>query len=200
MSLKQMTSNQTSLGRPSRLRDILRRGVGERAMAATEFALILPVALILFTGSYIYGTANEINRKVTLTTRDVTDLVTQCSALSAADMTTLLDSAAQVISPFTTATMTLIVSEVTTNAAGAGTITWSSALTGSGYTVGSPVTLPGSVAQPNVSVIWGHAIYVYTPTIGYQVSGSFSLSDDIYLMPRLSTTIQVNQASSTCAS
>ena len=112
------TMSAVAAARPSRLRQFLRRGVGERAMAATEFALVLPVALILFTGSYIYGTVNEINRKVTLTTRDVTDLVTQYSAISSSDMTMLLNSASQVMAPFSASGLTLIVSEVTTDSSG----------------------------------------------------------------------------------
>jgi Flp pilus assembly protein TadG len=179
------------------LRRFLRRRVGERAMAATEFALILPVALIMFTGSLIYGTASEVNRKVTLTARNVTDLVTQYSAITTADMTTLINSAAQVMAPFPTANTTLVITDVAVNSAGQGTVEWSVALSGSGLPVGQAVTLPTNIqaipavaGQSQINIIWGHAAYVYTPTIGYNITSPITLYDDIYLSPRLSADVQ----------
>src|SRR5271156_1905395 len=133
-------------GRFESLRLFLRRSAGERAMAATEFALILPVALIMFTGSLIYGTASEVNRKVTLTARNVTDLVTQYTSITTADMTTLIDSAAEVMAPFPTANTTVVITDVTVKSNGQGTVEWSVALSGSGLPVGQAVnTLPADI-------------------------------------------------------
>ena len=188
-------------GRFESLRLFLRHGAGERAMAATEFALILPVALVMFTGSLIYGTASEVNRKVTLTARDVTDLVTQYTSINTADMTTLINSAAQVMSPFSTANTTVVISDVTVLANGTGTIEWSVAMSGSGLPVGQTVTLPANIqaipaiaGQAQINIIWGHVAYVYTPTIGYQLTGPITLYDDIYLTPRLSADVQYPSA------
>ncbi|HLW89885.1 MAG TPA: TadE/TadG family type IV pilus assembly protein [Roseiarcus sp.] len=183
----------------------MQRGVGERAIAATEFALILPVALIVFTGALIYGTASEVNRKVALTARDVTDLVTQYESLTLADMTTLINSAAQVLTPFPSSNAVVIVSEVTMNSSGQGTITWSaSSSNGTPFTQGASVTLPTNIqaipnatSQTSLSLIWGHVTYVYTPTIGYQLTGPIVLYDDIYLQPRLSATVSYPAATTT---
>jgi Flp pilus assembly protein TadG len=201
-------ANLAARPRPGQtLRDFLSGGVGERAIAATEFALILPVALLLFSGAYVYGTINEINRKVTLTARDVTDLVTQYTAIADADMTTVLNSSAQVMAPFSNTNLTLIVSEVTINAAGVGTIIWSVPLSGtSPYTANSTLPasslpsnisgLPAATGQASVTVIWGHAAYPYTPTIGYMLTNTINLSDDIYLSPRMSSTIAIHASTS----
>jgi Flp pilus assembly protein TadG len=193
-------------GRFETLRVFLRRGAGERAMAATEFAIILPVMLIVFTGSLIYGTASEINRKVTLTARDVTDLVTQYESITTADMTTLINSAAQVLAPFSTANASVVVTEVTMNSAGQGTVTWSVSLNSNAnpLTPGQTQPLPANIQaipavsnQTSVSVIWGHVSYTYTPTIGYQLTGPITLYDDIYLAPRLSAQVTYPGATST---
>jgi Flp pilus assembly protein TadG len=80
---------------------MLRRGVDKtaavlgvfrrnpRGVAAVEFALILPVGLALFAGAVVLGDAIAIDRKVTLTTRAVTDLVTQYATISQADIQNL---------------------------------------------------------------------------------------------------------------
>jgi Flp pilus assembly protein TadG len=186
------------------LRAFFQRGVGERAIAATEFALILPVALVVLTGSLIYGTASEINRKVTLTARVVTDLVTQYESLTTTDMSTLINAASQVLSPFSSSNAVVVVSEVTMNSSGQGTIIWSVSLNGTANTNGSPVTLPTNIqaipaasGQTSLTVIWGHVSYVYTPSIGYKVTGPITLSDDIYLQPRLSATVSYPAATTT---
>ena len=202
MSLDPLTPPR-GRGRFESLRLFLDRCAGSRAMAATEFALILPVALIVFTGSLIYGTASEINRKVTLTARDVTDLVTQYSAISRADMTTLIGSAAQVMAPFSTSNVTLVVTDVSVSSSGVGTVEWSVALSGSALPTGQAVTLPtniqavpGIAGQATMHVIWGHCAYVYTPSIGYNVTGPITLYDDIYLSPRLSADVLYPAATS----
>ena len=111
-------------------------------------------------------------------------------------MTTLLNSAAQVLSPFSSNNAVVTVSEVTMNSSGQGTIVWSTSLNGTPYTNGTSVTLPANIqAIPNatnqttLSLIWGHVAYTYTPSIGYKVTGPIVLYDDIYLQPRLSATI-----------
>jgi Flp pilus assembly protein TadG len=188
------------------LRDFLRGGVSERAAAAVEFALVLPVGLLLFTGAYIYGTVDEINRKITLTARDVTDIVTQYSTITSGDMTAALNSSAQVMAPFSTSGLTFVVSQVTINTAGVGTVNWCAPSCLSGYSVGNPTPtplpsnisgIPRATSQSSVTVIWGHAAYSYTPSIGYMVTNTFNLSDDVYLSPRVSSTITINATSST---
>lgn len=168
-------------------------------MAATEFALILPTALILFTGSLVYGTAIEINRKVTLTARTITDLITQYTSIDSADMTTLLNATAQVMAPFSAASTAVTITEVSTNAAGVSTVDWSYVLNANSTpkTVGSTVTLPTSIDLPNSTVVWGHVSYTYTPTIGYEVTSAIILQDDIYLNPRLSTKVLTSETGAT---
>jgi Flp pilus assembly protein TadG len=188
------------------LRDFLRGGASDRAAAAVEFALVLPVGLMLFTGALIYGTVNEINRKVTLTARDVTDLVTQYSAISASDMTQALNSSAQVMAPFSTTGLTLVVSQVTINSAGVGTVNWCAPSCLPGYPANQTMPanslpsnisgLPTATGQSSATVIWGHAAYSYTPSIGYMLTNTFNLSDDVYLSPRVSSTITINASQS----
>src|SRR5262249_49474927 len=49
----------------------------------------------------------------------------------------------------------------------------------------STVTLPDSLKVANTSVIWAEVTYGYTPTIGYVITGSIDLNDQIYMRPRL---------------
>src|ERR1700678_3328623 len=96
----------------------------DRAIAAVEFALILPLMLFIFVGVAQVGAAIEISRKVTLTTRIVTDLVTQNTSVSCSTLETILAASAQVIAPYSASNLSITVSEITTNSSGGATTTW----------------------------------------------------------------------------
>jgi Flp pilus assembly protein TadG len=171
-----------------------------RGIAATEFAMLLPMMLVLFVGVTEVGQAIAISRKVTITGRTVTDLVSQYSALSTTDMTNLLSAAGQVMSPYPSSNVTVIVSEISTNSSSVATITWSVAQNGTAYTKGTQVTLPSGLSAPNISLVWGVVQYKYTPVFGDKIIGTQVLSDQIYLSPRLCTYINYPRPNSGASS
>jgi Flp pilus assembly protein TadG len=176
--------------RAERVRSVLRNWRRDPAgTAAAEFALILPIALFLFTGTITFGNAIYIDRKVTLTARTVTDLVTQYSSMASSDVQTVLGASSAIIAPYSAANVVVTVSEVQTDASGKPTITWSQSLNGTKRPVGQAVTLPATIDAANVTYIWGEVSYSYTPAIGYLVSGTMTLHDQTYMAPRISTNI-----------
>ena len=46
------------------------------------------------------------------------------------------------------------------------------------------MTLPAGMNVPNSSLIWGETQYVYTPGLGYVLTGSITLSNQIFMSPR----------------
>ena len=51
------------------------------------------------------------------------------------------------------------------------------------------VTLPAALNVPSTSLILSEVQYAYKPTIGYLISGTLTLKDQIYMRPRLSDTV-----------
>jgi Flp pilus assembly protein TadG len=169
---------------------LLRRFIlADRAIAAVEFALVLPLMLFIFVGVAQVGQAIEISRKVTLTTRIVTDLVTQYPSVSSSIMSTVLGASSAVIAPYSSNNLAITVSEITTNSSGAATVTWSSTLNGTALTPCAKFTLPTALAQDNVSLIYGTVTYTFTPLLGYKIIGKIPISDQIYMSPRLTGSI-----------
>jgi Flp pilus assembly protein TadG len=105
-------------------------------------------------------------------------------------MTNALNAAAAVMAPYSTTLLKVVVSSVTIDANGNATVDWSDALNGAARAKGSTVTLPPALAVANSSVIWSEVTYTYKPTIGYVVSGTLNLKDQIYMRPRLSDSVQ----------
>ena len=51
------------------------------------------------------------------------------------------------------------------------------------------MTLPAALNVPNTSLIWSEVQYTYKPVIGYVVTGTLTLKDQIYMRPRLSDAV-----------
>lgn len=157
-----------------------------RGVSAVEFALLLPLMLTLFLGGVEISQGVGIDRKVTLATRTVADLSSQVASITNADMTNILNASTSVMSPYAISTLKITVSQVAIDSAGTAKIAWSDTLNGTARSVGSAVTLPTALAIPSTWLIFSEVSYGYTPTIGMVITGTLSLSDKIYMRPRLS--------------
>jgi Flp pilus assembly protein TadG len=167
----------------------------DRAIAAVEFAVILPLMLFVFVGVAQVGQAIEISRKVTVTTRIVTDLVTQYSNVSCSTLNAVLAASAQVIAPYASSNLTITVSEIQTKSSKA-TMLWTGALSGGATmtcsTPSSNFTLPSQLVQSGSTAsyyIYGQVTYGFTPVLGYKIIGTIPIYDQIYMSPRLTSSI-----------
>jgi Flp pilus assembly protein TadG len=188
-----MTSKRTMAAAFMRLRDLR----GDRGgVAAVEFAMVLPFMLVLYIGGVELGDGLAIQVKVTDTTHIVADLVTQqTTSTTKARVDAILAASSATMAPYSsppysTTNLVVTVSEVSTNASGAATVTWSDSLNGTKRPVGQAITLPTQLAgQANISLILGEVSYNYTPNLGYNIVGTVGISDSYYLFPRNSAAI-----------
>jgi hypothetical protein len=179
-----------------------------RASAAVEAALILPIALTMFALLIFGAEAFAIQRKVTLTARTVTDLVTQASpsqissgasVVTASSTLNLLCAASAVIQPYNSTNLSMVVSEVKVNSDGATTsdgltalVQWSEPYNGAtARTLNQKITLPTGlgVGQAGNYLVLGEAYYNFTPINLFTPISAMTLHDSIYLTPRQSTSI-----------
>lgn len=162
----------------------------KRGMSAVEFAMLLPLMLTLYLGGVEVSQGISIDRKVTLTARTVADLVAQVSSIDTAGVNAALGAATAVMAPYPDSSVKVTVSVVEIDANGNAKIKWSSSKNGTARAIGSSVTLPSALNVPSTSLVWGETTYTYQPSIGYVVTGSMNLSDQIFMRPRLSETVQ----------
>ena len=104
-------------------------------------------------------------------------------------MTNILNAAADIIAPYTAAQLRSVVSELAIDATGKATVVWSDTLNGTARTVGAVVSIPANLAVANTYLLLGEAQYSYTPSYGYVVTGTLTLSDQIYMRPRQSSSV-----------
>jgi Flp pilus assembly protein TadG len=170
-------------------RHFVRFHADARGVSAVEFAMLLPLMLTLYLGTVEISQGVGIDRKVTLTSRTVADLASQVSSMSSSDMSNVLSASSSVVAPYDPAQLKVTVSQITIDANGNPTISWSCTKGGTAHATGSSVSLPAALKVANTSLIWGEAAYTYKPTIGYVVTGTLNLSDQIYMRPRLSDAV-----------
>jgi Flp pilus assembly protein TadG len=161
-----------------------------RGTAAVEFAVILPILLVLFCGGFALTQAILISRKVTITTRALADLTSQYVTMSASDMANVLNASSQIVAPFSSSPLSIRLSEITTDALGlTAKVTWSAGLNQTPFPTNTPYVLPAGMNIPNASYILSQVSYSYTPPSMYGSIGPFSLSDSLFMVPRLSTSV-----------
>jgi len=160
-----------------------------RGIAAIEFAMLLPMMMTLYLGSVEITTAVAAQRKVTLTAHALADLASRFTSIANSDMSNILNASTDIMAPYAAANVQVVVSELSVNAAGQATVVWSDTLNGTARPAGQIVTIPASLAVPNTYLILGEASYSYNPTYGYVLTGTMTLSDQNYVMPRLSASV-----------
>ena len=171
----------------------------ERGVSAVEFAVLLPFMFLLYMGGVEVSQAVATDRKVTMVARSVADLVSRTTSVSDADMTDTFNAAAAVVAPFPTSKLKVTLSSVSINAQGVAKVVWSNGYNTAPRSVGSTVTIPAALNVANTSLIWGEVSYGYTPTIGYVLTGTMNLTDQMYMRPRLSTCVaRVTSSGSVC--
>jgi Flp pilus assembly protein TadG len=185
------------------------------AVAAIEFAIMVPFMLLLYVGGIELADGMAINVKVSATAHSVADMVTQNTSLSRAQMQNILSAATVIIAPYPVtgssgSLMSITVSEISSDANGNLTLQWSQSYNGTSFGPGRtsltnltvPTSLNGTAGNANnpnnqndqVSFILGEVSYAYTPNLGYVINGTVNLQDTYWLFPRCSTDSPANSS------
>jgi len=188
-------------GRFSALADRLRAfGRAREGVAAIEFALILPVMLLIYLGMVVLTTGIAIDRKVSTMAYTLADLTARAQAVTNNDRDLMFSAARAILAPYATTNVTLVLSSVYFDNNGRATVSWSDAnKAGAALTRGSTYVLPDyatSLAMPNSSLIIGQVTYPYAEgwvgvltSLGFSIggfqNGVLTMRETSYMRPRL---------------
>ena len=167
-----------------------------RGTAAIEFALVTPMMLTMYFGMVELSSGVAINRKVTMVSHTLSDLVAQATAVTNSDIANVFNASSSMMTPYTASPLTAKVTEVSIDSTGKATVTCSRAWTyaggvGTGRAQNAVVTssIPSGLIVNNTTLIWSEVTYVYTPTIGYVVKSAITMTDQFFARPRQSTSV-----------
>jgi Flp pilus assembly protein TadG len=175
-----------------------------RGAAAVEFALVTPLMISMYFGMVELSSGVAIDRKVTMVSHTLSDLVAQATAVNDTDISNVFNASSSIMTPYLASPMTAKVTAVSIDNTGKATVVCSRQWTSgggvtSGFAVNTVVTasVPAGLIVNNTELIWAQVSYVYTPTIGYVVKSAVTLSDQFFARPRQSTTVDFTNA--TCS-
>jgi Flp pilus assembly protein TadG len=185
-----------------------RFAASNRGLAAVEFAMIVPILLIMLLTTFDAGRAIAAYMKVraaAFTLAAITNqYTTGTSGIASTNMTEITGSSSAVLAPYTGTTVARV-TQVKATSLTAATVSWSYATDGSQYTTGATwTTMPSQFKTTSACnsfpcyYIFSEIKYTYTPTFGYFLTGSIILQDNVYATPRSSTCIQYLSVPATC--
>ncbi|HVX76768.1 MAG TPA: TadE/TadG family type IV pilus assembly protein [Bradyrhizobium sp.] len=159
------------------------------AIAAIEFAMILPIMLVLFFGTVEFSSAIAVDRNVNLMAHTLSDLTSQSPAtgVSDAEIATFFSAGAAIMFPYSATPLKAVISELYVDPKTlVARVQWSKAYQGGTARVtSSPVTIPTALAVGGTYLIFSEVSYLYTPAEGYVMSmAGITLSGTAYTRPR----------------
>ncbi|MBB4952885.1 Flp pilus assembly protein TadG [Agrobacterium vitis] len=172
----------------SRFRQMMqdRSGIG-----AVEFALIVPLLLLLYLGAFELTLGLGIASRATSSAGAIADIVARKeSSFTKSFLATMPDVAAGIFAPKSTTGYGLKISGIQVDASLNGKIVWSWAQDGTTpYVVGAAVTLPSGMAAASTSFVHvefsiPYRLVAYLPGMAGSSASTITISRDYYYRQR----------------
>ena len=122
-----------------------------RGASAIEFAMIVPVLIGLYVGAVELGNALTINRRTSAIAATAADLVAQVKEVKTADLQDVVKASSSVMTPYSEAPLTIVVSSVVADQNNNGKVAWSCANKGSGRAKDSSYAVPAGLTQAELA-------------------------------------------------
>lgn len=175
--------------------------VAEAGTAAVEFALILPIMLLVYIGSVEASAVISMDRRVQSVAGTLGDLVARADTnISAATLTDYFRAAGGIMTPYPADGLGQVVTQLEVDDDGTATVVWSRQYVDGDYGVGTDY-LPGdtyelaeamqTIAAGNFLIV-AEATNTYLPMYGFAFDQPIRLYRENFFMPRFGGSITVN--------
>jgi Flp pilus assembly protein TadG len=157
--------------------------------AAVEFAMVVPIMIVLFLGSVEFSLALSYDRRVTAISSATADLVAQEEEVDSAYLDDIMKVADSLLPPDADMSkLEIKLISVVADADSNVTVNWSyNQSGGEPYAQDSSYDdLPADLIEPLTSVVVSEVSYTYNPPVGHFITGNIELSERFFLRPRKS--------------
>ncbi len=176
-----------------------RRFSGNRSgVASIEFAMVVPLMVMMFIGIVEFSQAITVDRRVNQVASSTADLIARSKATTTSEMNGIMDVIDELMKPYADAPIRLTATNVIASMSDETNtvVCWSYNHTNGGaanYNNGQSYTLPTGVVEKGESVVVVEVDYQYTPLLfSMFIQNAVTFSDTFYLKPRLSSSIEFN--------
>lgn len=165
-------------------RNIARLARDKRGVSAVEFAFIAPVLIGLYFGCAEIAQGVTVDRKVSLIAATLANLTAQTKTISTSDMSNIFDASSAIVQPFSASNLKMTITCIKIDANKNASVKWSATRGGAAHS--GSITIPSALAVANSTLVFAETSFGYTPVVGYTISGTLTLSDQMYMSPRIS--------------
>lgn len=180
--------------RLARLRLSLKRLLrADRGVAAVEFALVLPIMLVVYLGTLEASSLITMDRKVQSVAGAIGDLVARTDeVISTSQLQDYFRAASGIMTPFSPDGVLQVVTAVQVNADGTTEVIWTRQYQNGTYSSTTPHNVGDSYPLPTEMtdiargdmVIASEASLNYTPLLGIVIQTPITLYRSSFFMPR----------------
>lgn len=166
----------------------------ENGVAALEFAIILPLMVTMWLGTFEITQAISASRRVTLVSRTIADLTSRAQSVNASQIAEIFGASKSVFAPLDSSQLKMVLTSVKRDS-GKDKVVWSKIPDGQStppaYAVNSEVSLPSNILAVNgESVIYAEVTFEYKPISQWiTMPVSFTMGQKTYMIPRASTEV-----------
>jgi Flp pilus assembly protein TadG len=178
----------------------LARLVGEsRGVSAVEFALVAPLMISLYLGCAAISDGVAVDRKVSLIASTLANLTASCADsssgaggctnndISATEMTNIFAASSAIIQPYSGAPLTMSLSCIAIDQNGNVTVPWSVPYNGGSKLTSFTFSASESALKVAGSqLLYAEVSYAYTPIVGTSLVPNMTLTDHMFMAPRIS--------------
>lgn len=175
---------------------LARLAADRRGISGIEFALILPLIIVLFAATLDLGEGLMVSRRLDQISATISDIMTQESSWSTSAVETLVEGAVSILEPFNTDTVEITVSVLNVSSSGTATVAWSYGYHTAALTSGaaSPVDIPANIAESGVQLVVTtveHDITTTFTALLSEITGldSYHLTSSAISRPRVGDTV-----------
>ncbi len=168
----------------------------KKGVAAVEFAYIAPLMVALYLGIVEMSLALSADRRVTMVTSSVADLISQNETVTENDLDAIFDIAESLLNPlnqnvFETSSLKIKVTSVVQQNNNT-TVAWSYTYGGATPDVpGDDYTLPSDqLTQDQTSVIMTQVNFTHDSLFNYFIPAPIEMTDTYYVRPRKSLQVE----------
>jgi Flp pilus assembly protein TadG len=180
--------SKTSSASPNCLLRFLR---DRKGVAAIEFAMTAPLLLVLYMGGTEVTLAVMLNRKVHHAVSVVTDLTTQRTVWTKAELDGIFNVAGEILQPYDRDDLKMRVDAIQIDAAGKGKIAWSYARNMTAIPKNVAVTVPAAYAGLRSAFLVSSQVnYQYIPMGGYGMKNPIDMGETAIFKPRTGTEVK----------
>jgi Flp pilus assembly protein TadG len=156
-----------------------------RGIAAIEFAMVVPLMLVLFFGTVEFSTGVAVDRKVTLMARTLSDLTSQNSSVTATQLNNIFNAGTGIMTPYSSSEVNARIVELYIDPNLVVRQIWSA--TSGATPPATTVSVPTALKIPNTYLIYSEVSYLYKPAVGYVMTKTgINLNDFTFTRPRQS--------------